>query len=248
MNFNVNLGWSGSYYNRYDRFGRCDDRVVIVDRPCPPPVIVAPCPPPVVLTPCPPPVVYVPPPCPPRTVIVEKPCPPTVIVREPAPTVIVRNADYSYPSAPLVRERADEQFRAGRLAIAADLYREHLRSNPTDDYARRALGYALLEDNKFEDAIGVIASAYDSSPVLGRSSVALGSLPDGGSCLGARLQEVKAIADRSNSWQAYVTAAVIAQSIGSYDLAASLTDRARSCGLNEKSALELSLAVTSVGR
>jgi hypothetical protein len=268
VNFNVNLGWAGSSYNRYDRcddrvvivnrgrdhhdYGwnrdRCDDnRVVIVNRPCPPPVVVAPCPPPVVIAP----------PCPPRAVIIEKPCPPAVIVREvytpPQPTVIVREAVHTTYQSPTYQaialcDRAEEQLRAGRLSIAADLYREHLRTNPSDDYVRRALGYTLLTDNKFEDAIGVISSAYDSTPVLARSTFALGLLPDGGGCLGARLQEVRAIADRSNSWQAYVTAAAIAQSIGSFDLAAQLTDRARACGLNEKTTLELTLAVTGGGR
>lgn len=253
VNFNVNLGWAGSHYNRYDR---CDDRVVVVDRRrdcdddwrwrrdrCDDRVVVLP-------RPCPPPVVVVPPPCPPRTVVIEKPCPPPVIIKEPCPqpTVIVRHVDYSTPYVPLARERADEQLRMGRLSIAADLYREHLRTSPSDDFVRRSLGFTLLTDNKFEDAIGVISSAYDATPALARSTMSLGLLPDGGGCLGARLQEVRAIADRTNSWQAYVTAAVIAQSIGSYDLAASLTDRARACGLNEKSALELSIAVTGVGR
>lgn len=276
VNLNFNLGWAGSSYNRWDRRDscnssstiiynrpgysspRCDDRVVIVDRDrdcndwgwrnrnrCDDTKVV------IVDRPCPPPVI-IEKPCPPKTVIVHEPCPtPTVIVKEPCPpqqTVIVRTADYQTYPAPMVRERANEQLRAGRLSIAADLYREHLRTEPTDDYSRRALGYTLLEDGKIEDAIGVIAAAYTQSPALARSTIALGSLPDGGSCLGAKFQEVRSIADRTGSAQAYLTAAVIAQSIGSNENAASMIDMARKYGVSEQTALELSLAVTSVGR
>lgn len=248
VNLNLNLGgsigWAGSRYNRYDRPSRVvvspayprhsDNHVVVVDRPYPSTVIVR-----------------EPAYCPvPQTVIVRETNvypEPTVIVREPEPRVIVQQTVYTGGYVAL-RERADEQFRAGRLSIAADLYREHLRSDPNDDYARRALGFALLTDNKYEDAIGVISTAYTQSPTLARSTIALGALPDGGGGLGARFQEVRSLAERTGNWQAYLTAAVIAQSIGNHDHAAAMTDRARSNGMNEQTGVEMSLAVTSVGR
>lgn len=261
FNTGYSRGYSSSYYSssyHHRRYDDCGSKTVIIDRPryrndvviidrdrdCDDrwrrPVIID--------RPCPPPVVVVDKPCPPPVVVVDRSPPPRVIVQEAAPTVIVRQASYTTEYNVLARERGDEQFRQGRVAIAADLYRLHLRDIPTDDTTRRSLGFALLLDQKLEDAIGVISQAYTTTPTLARSPISLAMLPDGGSSLGTRFQEVKAIADRSNSAAGYLTAAVIAQSIASYDAAAQMLERARQCGLKEDTAVELTLAVTNAGR
>ena len=131
-------------------------------------------------------------------------------------------------------ERATLLMAAEELPDAIEAYRDHLDEDPEDVKAMRALGLALIENNRLEDGVAMVALAYRTDPMLARSAMDLPELGLEGRRYTNLLARVLQFARRVDSGSAHLAGAVLLQADGKVAGAGRVLDRAERAGLAEE--------------
>lgn len=139
---------------------------------------------------------------------------------------------------PTELEKADAMLMYGESKAAAQAYRKYLEAVPDDAAAMRSLAIALLGQRRFDEAVAVMAMAYDKQPRLARTPIDAALFGDAAS-LRRQLNSAVTYANRVNSGSAWLLVAALMQAEGREDVAARIAARAREAGLSEPIATEL---------
>lgn len=136
------------------------------------------------------------------------------------------------PEPPTAYETARAWMEAGEAEAAVSWYQAHLDENPTDLEAMREYAAALLEADRFADAVAMMGYVYDLAP--GQANRAMDPGLWGGSPLRLRRSVVSAVrfAQRSPSGNAWLLVAVLMQAEGRDGVALRMVDRASDEGLD----------------
>ncbi len=128
-------------------------------------------------------------------------------------------------------QRAQLFMQADALDAAIEAYRDHLENDPEDVESMRALGLAMLEDNRFEDGVAMIALAYRTDPLLARVPLNLASLGIDGRRYDNLHSRVLNFAARTDSASAHLARSVLLQAEGEVRGAIRVLQRAEKAGL-----------------
>lgn len=139
---------------------------------------------------------------------------------------------------PTALERADALLMYGDSKAAVEAYRKYLEDVPDDAAAMRSLAIGLLGVRRFDEAVAVMAMAYEKQPRLARTPIDPALFGDSGG-LRRQLNSAVAYANRVNSGSAWLLVAALMQAEGREDVALRMVVRAREAGLAEPVANEL---------
>lgn len=130
-------------------------------------------------------------------------------------------------------------FQRGAMALylgdeprAVSEFRSHVKENPSDTQALRALALALIADNQLEDGAAVMRSAYRIDPALATQPIRFGEMGLGETRLRGLLVKSVGFAHRVNSASAWLTVAAIMQAENREALALDMLARADKAGLD----------------
>jgi len=140
-------------------------------------------------------------------------------------------------------ERAEVAWRAGQTDDSIRFFREHLDKEPTDADAMRYLALVLIDDRKVEQAVALMAMAYQKDPKLAAKALPLDILPGGELGQRRRLIQVSTYANRIKTGSAWMTLAVLMQSERRDDAAAKMVEKSRAAGGNPSVLDELALSL-----
>lgn len=142
------------------------------------------------------------------------------------------------PREPTPLEKADALLLYGEPKASAEAYRKYLEDAPDDASAMRSLAIALLQLRRFDEAVAVMAMAYDKQPRLARTPIDPAFFGDAAG-LRKSLNSAVNYANRVNSGSAWLLVAALMQAEGRDDVALRMTERARAAGLAEPVATQL---------
>lgn len=152
------------------------------------------------------------------------------------------NAQANQPSQPTreptALEKADALLMYGQSKAAVDAYRKYLEDVPDDAAAMRSLAIGLQSIRRFDEAIAVMAMAYEKQPRLARTPIDPAMFGDSAG-LRRQLNAAVSYANRVNCGSAWLFVAVLMQAEGREDVARRMVTRARESGLAEPIASEL---------
>ena len=133
---------------------------------------------------------------------------------------------------PTPLEKADAMLMYGETKAASEAYRKYLEDAPDDAAAMRSLAIALLDLRRFDEAVAVMAMAYEKQPRLARTPIdpALFGGPSG---LRSRVNAAVTYANRVNSGSAWLMVAALMQSEGRDEVAVRMIERAKLAGLSD---------------
>lgn len=136
------------------------------------------------------------------------------------------------PQRPLTAiERAHLLMAADEPDDAIRAFRDHLDEDPEDVGAMRGLGVAMIEANRADDGIAMIALAYHTDPLLARTALDLQELGLDGRRYDNLLARVLQFAKRVDSGSAHLAGVMLLQADGKVSGAARVLDRAENAGL-----------------
>lgn len=140
---------------------------------------------------------------------------------------------------PTPLERADALLAMGETSRAVEGYRKYLEDVPDDANVMRSLAIALMEDRRLDEAVSVLALAYEKNPRLARTPIDAGLFAADAADLRRRVNSAVSYANRVRSGSAWLLAAALVQAEGRDAVALSMVDRARGMGLAAPVADEL---------
>ena len=140
------------------------------------------------------------------------------------------------PAAPAVREptpleRADALLMYGEPKAAAEAYRKYLEDAPGDAAPMRSLAVALLQQRRFDEAVAVMAMAYEREPRLARTAIDPLFFEDSAN-LRKSVNAMVTYANRVNSASSWMTVATLMQAEERDDVALRMIERAKDLGLS----------------
>ncbi|MBK7403945.1 MAG: hypothetical protein IPJ41_04770 [Phycisphaerales bacterium] len=165
----------------------------------------------------------------------------------PVDGVLTQRVDYSLRAPQLTQPPAPAQeppreltaIEKARLLMAADeldsaiaSYRDHLDTDPEDVKAMREMGLAMIEDDRPDDGVAMVALAYRTDPSLARAPIELAPLGLDGRRYDSLLAKALQFARRTDSGSAHLVGAILLQADGKYSGAARVLDRAEKAGLS----------------
>jgi tetratricopeptide (TPR) repeat protein len=142
------------------------------------------------------------------------------------------------PREPTPLEKADALLLYGEPKASAEAYRKYLEDAPDDASAMRSLAIAMLQLRRFDEAVAVMAMAYDKQPRLARTPIDPAFFGDAAG-LRKSLNSAVNYANRVNSGSAWLLVAALMQAEGRDDVALRMAERARAAGLAEPVATQL---------
>lgn len=139
-------------------------------------------------------------------------------------------------------ELGDVYLRNGDAQAAIAAYRMHLDEFPSDAFAVRSLGMALLAEGRAGEASEQIDAAYRSNPGLADQPVQPGIFPSGDE-FRVNLELATAYANRVKDAPSWLTVAVLLQADGNAAQAEMMLDRAVAGGMAEEVSVPLRRAL-----
>ncbi len=139
---------------------------------------------------------------------------------------------------PTPLEKADAMLMYGDSKGAIDAYRRYLDAVPDDAPVMRSLAVALLDQKRFDEAVAVLAMAYEKQPRLARTPIDPALFGDAAG-LRRRLNAAVTYANRVNSGSAWLLVAALMQCEGREDVALRIVERARAAGLADPIAVQM---------
>lgn len=137
-------------------------------------------------------------------------------------------------------------LRAGEADAAVRAFREHLRAEPQDADAVRGMALALMESRKFEEAIALMAHAYEMDPSLAWRPIDPNVMPRGERGVRQHLSRMVQHAHRLDTASSWLMVTVLMQAEGRENVALRMLDRARDKGLRGTVGTEMWLALRPV--
>lgn len=130
-------------------------------------------------------------------------------------------------------ELADIYWQEGRLEQSATQFNSYLRTAPDDTEAMRYLAVLMIDQKKIEEAVAMLAMAYQKTPVLASNPLPAAELPGGLNQMRKRVNALSAHANRVKTGSAWLAMAVLVQSEEREDIARMLVERGGAAGLEE---------------
>ncbi|GJQ29899.1 MAG: hypothetical protein HBSAPP03_17830 [Phycisphaerae bacterium] len=122
-------------------------------------------------------------------------------------------------------------LREGEHALAVAALRRHLRAHPDDAPAMRALAIALIETKAFDDAAGVMRSAYRADPHQAAEPLFPAAIGYTNAPYRSVLTRAVSYANRVNTASGWLLVAVLMQGEGRGANAKVMLDKAAKLGL-----------------
>lgn len=120
----------------------------------------------------------------------------------------------------------------GESGAAVTILRDALKTTPEDAQAMRWLAFALLEENRFDDAAGVMKIAYGLDEKLAGEPIDFDGLEIEAARVRKGLEKAVRHGHKAGGAGAWLLAAVLAQAEGRKDVARTLLGRAEAGGLD----------------
>jgi|GEM_PF-2918706 len=132
---------------------------------------------------------------------------------------------------PTALELAQEAMRLGMPEQATSVLRAHLTKNPDAADAQRVLAIALLEQNRFDDAVASMRQAYRADPNLANEPIDAAELGYSERSLRSLVTRTVTFANRVDSGSAWLTVAALMQAEGRAEQARTTLEKASKQGL-----------------
>ena len=140
-------------------------------------------------------------------------------------------------------ELADIAWQNGDMRQAISQFKEYIASAPDDLDALRYLALAYIDDRKLDEAVAMMAMAYERMPQLAARPLPSSDVPGGDAQMRRRVNAISGYANRTKTGSAWLTLAVLIQSEGRESAARPIVDRAARAGLNPRVAAEMTAAM-----
>jgi len=122
--------------------------------------------------------------------------------------------------------------RRGRVEAAVAAMESHLDTNPDDLIAQRETALALVELRRVDEAVAMMADAYEQDPELGVIPISSEALGEGPRRLRDAVVRAVGHAQRQRTGEAWLLVAVLMQAEERFDVAARMLERAKDHGLS----------------
>lgn len=162
------------------------------------------------------------------------------------PAATQQPASSSTPSTPRALtpiELADIAWQNGDMPQAISHFKDYIAGAPDDMDALRYLALAYIDSRKLDEAVAVLAMAYERTPQLASRPLPASDVPGGVRQMRRRVNAISAYANRTKTGSAWLTLAVLIQSEGRESTARNIVDRAAKAGLNPKIVAEMTAAL-----
>jgi tetratricopeptide (TPR) repeat protein len=141
-------------------------------------------------------------------------------------------------------ELADAAWQAGRLTEAVRYMKEYLATAPDDADAMRFLALLKIDQGKLDEAVALMAMAYERMPRLASRPLPASDIPGGTAQMRQRVNTMSGYANRAKTGSAWLTLAVLVQGEGRDSVARTLVGRAERAGLKPTLVSELNDALS----
>ncbi len=142
-------------------------------------------------------------------------------------------------------ELADMAWQNGDVGQAISHFKDYIAGAPDDMDALRYLALAYMDDRKLDQAVAVMAMAYERTPQLASRSLPSSDVPGGERQMRRRVNAISGYANRTKTGSAWLTLAVLIQSEGRETAARPIVDRAAKAGLNPTIVAEMKAALAN---